>query len=168
MRKRLLALLLAATALTAAGVAYSSATPDGLPNHDVVFGGGKFDFPGTTLVRNFGVTARRDGERGEGTLQYQRFRVEITCVRIDGNAAVIGGILRASPDGAGLGIPASMYFVDNGPAVGQNVGGDMVSALDLFGPGENAGALPGTCPAADPSLATQPLYSGDIVVHAGQ
>lgn len=165
MKQKAFALLLFAAALTVAGVAHSSATPDGLPKHDAVFGGGKFDFP-SGGVRNFSLTSRRDGERGEGTLQYQQFRIEVTCVRIDGNAAVIGGILRSSPDGSNLGAPASMYLVDNGSPVGQNVGGDMVSPVQLFGPGEDAGALPTTCPAVDASQATQLLYAGDVTVHA--
>jgi hypothetical protein len=167
MKRNGFALLLFAAALTLAGVAYSSATPDGLPKHDAVFGGGKFDFP-TGGVRNFGLTARRDGERGAGTLQYQNFRIEVTCVRIDGNAAVIGGIVRDAPDGSFRGAPASMHLVDNGSPVGQNVGGDMVSTVNVFGPSEDAGALPNTCPTVDAAQATQPLYAGDVTVHAGQ
>jgi len=167
MKRRVLLLSAVAGMLGGATVAHSTTAPTGLPNHDAIFGGGKFDFPGTTLVRNFSLTARRDGERGEGTLQYQRFTVEVTCVRIDGNAGVIGGILRSSPGGM-VGGPAAMYFVDNGEPVGAAVGGDAVSALILIGPGEDPGGLPSSCPAVDRSQATQPLYAGDVVVHAGQ
>lgn len=171
MKVRVTALLLVVAALTAAGITYATTAPSGLPRQDVVFGGGKFDFPDPAApirVRNFGLTARRDGKRGEGTLQYLRFLVEVTCVRIDGNAAVIGGIERSFAGQAVDPVPAAMYLVDNGPPVGDNVGGDTVSPLMLFGPDEDHGGLPKTCPAADASQATQLLYAGDITVHAGK
>jgi hypothetical protein len=135
--------------------------PDGLPKGDAVFGGGHFTF---VTPRSFSLTAAG----GTGTLQYGLFtiRAEITCLNVAGNAAVAGGIIRESAETSFVGDPVKMYFVDNGPPVNQAVGGDTVSPIFIFGPGDDAGGLPKVCPAVDATQATVALDAGDIVVHA--
>ena len=162
MRVRATALLLVVAALSAAGIAYSGATPTGLPKNDAVFGGGQFPFP-TGGVRNFSLTAAG----AEGTLQYStaRIRVGITCSRIVGNTAVVGGIIRDSTAASLIGLVAKMYLVDNGPPTGAGVGGDAVSPLEVFAADEDTGGLPKLCPAFDASQATQTVTEGDVSVH---
>jgi hypothetical protein len=135
--------------------------PDGLPKGDAVFGGGHFTF---ISPRSFSLTATD----GTGTLQYgvATIRAEITCLNVAGNAGVVGGIIRNSAEASLVGDPVSMYFVDNGPPVSQAVGGDTVSPIFIFGPGDDAGGLPKVCPAVDATQATVALDAGDILVNA--
>jgi hypothetical protein len=154
--------LLIAAVLTTAGIAYSAQPPTGLPKRDAIFGGGQFPFiSGGT--RNVSLTAADD----EGTLQYSTasIRVEITCSRVAGNVAVLGGVVRSATDASAVGLIATMYLLDNGPPEGEAVGGDTVSPLLVSDPDEDVGGLPKVCPAIDSSQATQPLTAGDIVVH---
>src|SRR5438128_2341829 len=121
--------LVVVAALAAVGVGYAATSPDGLPRHDSVFGGGHFAF-GTG--RSFSLTA----SEGTGTLNYgvARIRAEITCLTVTGNTAVVGGVIRDSTDESFVGDPVLMYFVDNGPPNRTDVGGDTVSPLNVFGP----------------------------------
>lgn len=158
MKGRVAALFLVA-ALCVGGIAYSATSPNGLPRGDAVFGGGSFTF---FAGHHFSLTA----SGGTGTLQYGRFRLEVTCMQVAGNAAVVGGILRETPDGSGTGGLAFMHFVDNGPSSGPTVGGDTVSPLNLVGPGEDGGGLPKVCPPVDATQAAYALEAGDILVNA--
>jgi len=160
MRGKAAALGLLVAALCTAGIAYAAGLPDGLPKGDTVFGGGHFTF---VTGRSFSLSA----SNGAGTLQYgvATIRAEITCLNVAGNAAVVGGVIRDAADASLVGDPVRMYFVDNGPPVGQDVGGDTVSPIQIFAPGENAGGLPKTCPVVDPTQATLALDAGDVLVH---
>jgi len=165
------AALLAAAAVSAAGIAYAAITaptessaaiqykapPTGFPNANTVFGGGHFTFIND---HNFSVTATN----GSGTLVYSVDAViaQITCLNVAGNVAVVAGTIVSTADGSNVGTPIEMYFEDNGQPHGSSVGGDVVSPLELLD------SAPKTCPAADISNAPEmdALDAGDITVHA--
>ena len=172
--------LTALVALIGAGVAYAATSPSAkLQKQDRLYGGGQFGpgcFPNSTLCfahpRNVSVDAHADGSDGDavGNFNYGApggagtldDRDRVTCVRIEGNHAAIGGLTNA-----GLGFV--WYAVDRGgPATGDR---DLASPeyLDsLEAPVWPAG-FPNVCPSpvtGAPGL--EPIYqeahSGDIVV----
>jgi hypothetical protein len=164
------AALLAAAAVSAAGIAYAAITaptessaaiqyktPTAFPNADTVFGGGHFTFFND---HNFSVTATN----GSGTLVYSVDAVvaQITCLNVSGKVAVVAGTIVSTADGSNVGTPIEMYFEDNGQPHGTTVGGDVVSPLELLD------SAPKTCPAANISNAPvlDALDAGDITVHA--
>ena len=163
--KKLAALLAVAVVAVsvAAGIASSAKKPKpGFPpNKDMVFGGGHFVF--SNVSHSFSVS----DTNGNGTLVYS---ADSIIARLDlpgrcpGNVAVIGGVISSTADGANVGAPIDMYFVDNGQPNGSTLGGDEVSPILINPPGP----APSTCPAADASQAPvlDTLDAGDIAVHA--
>ena len=166
-------------ALAGAGAAYSAVAPRHLfRGQDRVYGGGQFGpgcfSDGVTCFanpRNFAVDAHGidNAARGEGTYGTPGIGNNVRsvrCLRVDGSAAVVGGIVRRGPN-AGFGYV--QYFVDRGgPGLGDR---DLVSPT-LIDP-LDAAAWPARFPNVCPSPTEIPgggapmyreLDEGDIVV----
>lgn len=153
-------------ALVAAGVAYSAASPSAkLQKQDRVYGGGQFG-PGcsTCTARNLAIDAHAQGDGSEavgdstygGTGGLLEQRRSVTCVRVEGNHAVIGGIVES---GSGAGDSYFQYFIDRGGPASAAGSRDLVS-LSFESSTESAG-----CPSP---TSTDPGYfeldEGDVVV----
>jgi hypothetical protein len=96
------------------------------------------------------------------------FAGRVTCTTIDGNRAVIGGMLTRQPGSAGpVDTPFVIYVEDNG-APGSSMP-DQISALAIFPAGDPGLAdmparFPAVCPTARSIYGYAPLTSGDITV----
>jgi len=171
----------ALVALVAAGVAYSAASPAAkLQKQDRVYGGGQFG-PGCAAqciasARNFALDAHAEGDGNEavGTSTYGgtggalEQRRSVTCVRVEGSHAVIGGVVESGSDAGNWYV---QYFVDRGgPAAGPG-SRDLISLSfqdAATAPGWPVG-FPATCPSAtDGFPGAEPAYleldEGDLVV----
>ena len=169
-------------ALVCVGVAYSAASPSAkLQKQDRLYGGGQFG-PGCftpdfciATARNFAVDAHAQGDdsAGRGNSTYggtggalEQYR-SVTCLRVEGNRAVIGGVVKSGSD---AGFWYAQYFVDRGgPAAGS-------SSRDLASPSfqdsPDASGWPDGFPYNCPSPTTgfpgaEPVYleidEGDVV-----
>ena len=171
---------MALVALVGAGVAYSAASPSAkLQKQDRVYGGGQFGpgcFSNSSLCfarpRNFAVDAHAQGDGSEavGNSTYgipgigESYRT-VTCLRVEGNKAAVGGIIES-----GGGVSWYLfYFVDRG---GPGLG-DRDLASPSFEDPANSPNWPAGFPYSCPSPSTgfpgaEPIYlevhSGDIVV----
>jgi len=159
----------ALVALFAAGVAYSAASPSAkLQKQDRVYGGGQFG-PGCATdcigtARNLAVDAHAQGDGSDaagnstyggtgGSLEQRR---SVTCVRVEGNHAVIGGIVESGSD---AGYWYVQYLVDRGGPASTAGSRDLVS-LSFQNPSTSPG-----CPSpTDPEVAYLELDEGDVVV----
>lgn len=180
MRKFLLYALPLAV-LVSAGVAYSAASPrPKLQRQDRVYGGGQFGpgcFANSTLCfarpRNFAVDgqAQRNGAHAVGDTTYgtpgaAESSRSITCLRVEGNKAAIGGIIKS---GANAGFWYAQYFVDRGgPGVGDRDLASPTFVDPANSPNWPAG-FPYRCPSPTTGFpAGEPIYlgvhSGDVVV----
>jgi hypothetical protein len=170
-------------ALAGAGAAYSAITPrHQFRGQDRVYGGGQFGpgcFSNSDVCfanpRNLAVDAHGVGSVARGDATYgtpglgQTYR-SVTCLRVDGNAAVVGGLITR---GANAGFGYVQYFVDRGgPGLGDR---DLVSPM-LIDP-LDAATWPAPFPDVCPSLTEIPgggapmyreLDEGDIVVRNAQ
>jgi hypothetical protein len=92
------------------------------------------------------------------------FAGAVTCLRVSGNQASVGGILTRTPDGSGIGAPFLVYVLDNGRP-GATLS-DGISPFEIFGPGETTPAVgfPYSCPPASSPLGYYSLTSGDVIV----
>ena len=181
-RKVLLASL-AVLALIPAGLAYSSVKPGSkqlrLPTAHVYggghFGPGCFDGPGNLCFakpRDFSIDAHRIAGIVTGTLNYGfgllLIRGQITCMTVVGNRAAVGGIVRSTGDGSGIGAPFIFQVVDNRPYNGSSA--DSSSAVYLLDPGDTfpgePAGFPYVCPSSPASwYGYQDLSGGDVVVN---
>ncbi|MEX2210590.1 MAG: hypothetical protein WD689_02335 [Gaiellaceae bacterium] len=120
---------LASSIVIAVGAAPATSAP---PVGDRVFGGGHRI--GTGIVQAyFGVSARTDGSGARGNYAATfvidlggvplvlSTAVEVTCLAVDGNRAVVGGVFRA-PDASPELQHAFVWLEDNG-ATGDRVSG---------------------------------------------
>lgn len=170
-------------ALVAAGVAYSAASPSAnLRKQDRVYGGGHISpgcFTNSDLCfeggRNFAVDvhAEGDGREAAGNSTYGapgafESHRSITCMRVNGSSAVVGGIIESGTNSM-PGYWYVQYYVDRGgPALGNR---DLVSPQfsDAAGsPGWPVG-FPYTCPSPTTGFpGAAPVYrevdGGDVVV----
>ncbi|HEU5280230.1 MAG TPA: hypothetical protein VFU26_15175 [Gaiellaceae bacterium] len=174
--------LVTLAALVGAGVAYSAVSPSTkLQKQDRVYGGGQFGpgcFSNSTLCfanpRNFAVDAHAEGDGSEtaGNSTYgtpgftENFR-SVRCLRVEGNRAVIGGVIES---GANAGFGYVEYFVDRG---GPGLGDRDLASPSLLDPLDSLGwpaGFPSTCPSPTSGwpAAGPPVYlevdEGDIVV----
>ena len=169
--KVVLALIFVA-GLAGMGSALSARRSGGPAKGDYAVGGGRFGpgcFTGGVCFakpRDFSVDAHADRKdkhvsgrlfygNNEGALSVA---VDVTCLRLSGNRAVVGGI-----DQFGNG--ATMFLIDNGPP-GPGAR-DLASPLDvdtLDAPQWPAG-FPYVCPSLDGNAAGyQEVHSGDVQV----
>jgi hypothetical protein len=184
--KKLVLCVLALVALVGAGAAYTAASPSAkLQKQDRVYGGGQYG-PGCfsdtdfcyAFPRNIAVDAHAEGNGAEASgnetyghpdVPQASRRMKVTCLRVEGNKAAVGGIIEEGPD---AGFWYVRYLVDRGGPGGTTR--DLASPLDVDVAGSPYWAgIPGF-PYACPSPATgvpnggPPIYreldEGDIVV----
>jgi hypothetical protein len=175
--------LTALLALAGASVAHSAASPGAkLHKQDRVYGGGQFGpgcFGGSIIcfanARNLAVDAHAegDGSAAAGNSTYAApagldSSRSVTCLRVDGNHAVIGGVIET---GANAGYWFAQYFVDRGGPAATSGNRDLASPS--FNDAASAPGWPAGFPAVCPSPTTgfsgaDPVYmeldEGDIVV----
>src|SRR6266700_507565 len=137
--------------LAGAGVAYTATSPSAkLAKQDRLYGGGQFG-PGcvsnSTVCfsnpRNFAVDAHAQGDGTDGTPGISESTRSVTCLRVEGNAAAIGGVILS---GADAGFWYAQYFVDRGgPGFGDR---DLASPsfVDAPGAADWPDGFPYTCP----------------------
>jgi hypothetical protein len=165
----------AVAALAASGAAYSSLAAGGPSDDPFVVGGGRLGpgtFPGgfTILSRDFSVDAHveKKGQKVTGLFSTGRngissSQTNVTCVSIDGNQAVVGGV-----DNFGSG--RVVFLIDNGPpsrAVRDQSSPNFVDPVDS--PNWPIG-FPYVCPAPNSGFNQQgylDVHSGDIVISDG-
>lgn len=178
-----LALVAAAVALAVAGVAYSTAGPNGqLVNQDRLYGGGGTDpgcfVPDIGFCRGLPSDISLDAHAtGNDTAAYgdvtgrSGAHNQVTCLAVDGRNAVVGTRILADGNPDHVGWVTATYYVDNGP--GQL---DFVSPTYTGpdGPGDWPAGFPYVCPSPDTSAPAFglfrsfiPLARGDIVVQDG-
>ena len=176
---RRMLLLAASLLLVGGGVAYTAESPGAkLARQDRVWGGGQFG-PGCSVTdstfcfgdpRNLAVDAHAGGNGSEavGSSAYggQTART-VTCVRVNGSRAVIGGVVES---GAGTGGWYVQYFVDQGTTSLATPSHDLVSA-SIIGPANDPSfpiGFPYVCPAVDGTPTLPAFYftlsAGDINV----
>jgi len=180
MKKLFLVPLAAAAVLAGALFAVGGGASDGRPFDQVASSGGPYQFAVGGAERTADVFAERhvafsahsgpDGTSGEFTSHRQlppgsgpgpvlTFTGEVTCLRIDGNRAVIGGIIRHSLFAANEG---TMFFAaveDNG-----NPSDPVPDRVSAYFVGVPPGTL--TCDGATDLYATlAPVESGDVQVN---
>lgn len=180
--RRLMFLAVALMAVVGAGVAYAAATPSAkLEKQDRVWGGGYVapdtcspNVPGFCPpgARNYAIDAHAEGDGSEavGTTAFNNFTsVTVTCLRVDGDTATVGGVVAeaAAGSGANPGDYFLQHFVDRGtssPAAQR----DFASGVHFGAPTSAWPGFPNVCPPADESSAFGPAYlplaGGDITV----
>jgi hypothetical protein len=169
-------------ALAAAGVAYSAASPTArLQKQDRAYGGGQFG-PGCftpTLCfansRNLALDAHAQGDGSEAvgdstygaSAGFEAHR-SVTCLRVDGNRAVIGGVIESGPDAGNLYV---QYFVDRGGPGAASGNRDLASPSfeDTYPASIWPAGFPQTCPSPTVGFpGAEPAYlevdEGDVVV----
>ncbi len=170
-------------ALAGASVAYSAMSPSAkLQKQDRVYGGGQFGpgcFTSTFCFgnpRNVAVDAHAQGDGSEavGNSDYGlpgRFASyeSITCLRVDGNHAAIGGVIDS---GANTGDWFVQYFVDRGGPAALPGDRDLASPQFTDVPSSPTwpAGFPYTCPSPTTGFpGAEPIYlevdEGDLVVH---
>jgi hypothetical protein len=183
--RKLLLLFVAAAALagTGAGIAGSSAGPnDQLAGQVRIYGGGEFGpgcFTGDTGLcfpdkRSLAVDAHVDGNgngAAYGSLEYGSpgktdTLVRITCVNVNGNSAILGGIVTESWNPAFVGLAVIYYVVDNGSVDSATPDQASPANLDPIGAADWPADFPYTCPSTPPPAAPAVYQDlrGDIVV----
>jgi hypothetical protein len=179
--KRVVLSGLALVALATAGIAYSATSPGAkLAKQDRLYGGGQFGpgcFSNSSVCfsnpRNFAVDAHAQGDGTEavgdgtyGTPGSNESTRSVTCLRVEGNAAAIGGVILS---GANAGFWYAQYFVDRGgPGLGDR---DLASPsfVDPPGAADWPDGFPYTCPSPATGFpAGPPIFlevdEGDLVV----
>ena len=174
--KKVLVVLAVLGALVGSGAAYSSLASGGPSEDPFVVGGGRLGpgtFPGgfTILSRDFSVDAHveKKGQKVTGLFITGRngisgSQTNVTCVSIDGNQAVVGGVDSAT------GIGRVVFLIDNGPpssAVRDQSSPNFVDPVDSpnwpFG-------FPYVCPTPNSGFNQEgylDVHSGDIVISEG-
>lgn len=169
MKRRVLLLAAIVALIAGAGIAYAAGSGGGLPGGEpAVWGGGQFFFAQYGVTRDFSVVATPDG----GKYVYGRFGLgansgvgPVTCMRVSGNHAVIGGPGVNSP------YPFIAFMTDNGNLAATP---DQVSPIYLLETSDIEAHwsgvtkyFPYVCPpfsAMANDVTMYDLTSGDIVV----
>jgi len=183
--KLALTLVLATGALAAAGYGYSSDGPNAqLVGQDRVWGGGGTEpgcfVPDIGFCRpsptNFAIDAHATGtgQAAYGDRVGFNAHDQITCLAVDGQNAVVGGIITAAPaQPSVVGDLIAEFYVDNGTL---ESGGDLISPLYIFDPNTDPlpPGFPNVCPSPDtgaPAFGMVrsfiPISRGDIIVQDG-
>jgi hypothetical protein len=183
--RKLMFVAVALVAVVGASVAYSAASPSAkLKKQDRVWGGG-YVAPSTCSIneptfcpppaRNYAVDAHAEGDgsgaNGSAALN-NATAITVTCVRVDGHAASVGGVIDATAPGASFspGDYFLEYFADRGTSSSASQR-DLASGIVAFSPTEPwPEGFPNVCPPVDGSAPGFPafyleLLGGDINVH---
>jgi hypothetical protein len=160
-----------------AGVAWSSHAPESTDPRDGAWGGGRFEFVPGGLYRDFSLSATEGRFGGaDGTFVYGRngvgltSRLEVQCVNVSGNRAVVAGTIRESSNASFVGLTASSWLIDNGDTTSTTR--DQESGIFINNP-EDEAAFPDGYPRVCPSATEAPWGAvqfldvtwGDLVVH---
>jgi hypothetical protein len=181
--KRTMLFVVAAMLVVGGGVAYSAMSPTAkLAKQDRIWGGGQFG-PGCDVgtgticipnARDLSVDAHADADGSEavGNSSYRNFtRRSVTCLGIDGNHAVIGGIIITHTLFGGadvFGWYYVQYFVDRGDTVDANI--PDLASFTIFGPPTDPTfpvGFPDVCPSATGTVDLPAVYwemTGDIAI----
>ena len=163
-------------AATGAAIAHSTAGPNGqLAAQDRLWGGGGTEpgcfVPDIGFCRvgptNFALDAHAtgSGNAASGDRVGAGLQEEVTCLKVDGRNAVVGGIVRSNPaNPSGVGDLFLQFFVDNGSTPGQ----DLVSPF-YTGPGPSGWpqGFPYVCPSPDTGVPALGLFRSFIPVSRG-
>ena len=173
----------ALAALVAAGVAYSAASPSAkLHKQDRLYGGGQFG-PGCFTpticfenARNLALDAHAQGDGSESvgnstyggpSSSFEQSR-SVTCLRVEGDHAVIGGIVES---GSSAGFWYVQYFVDRGGPAASSGSRDEASPSFTDEPTSTdwPAGFPYTCPSPTAGFpGSEPVYleldEGDLVI----
>jgi hypothetical protein len=172
-----------------ATIAHSTGGPnEQLVSQDRVYGGGGTDAgacfdPDIGFCRKFatnlGIDAHASGSDEEaygdvsgGAVGFAESHGQITCLRVHGHNAVVGGITVSSSDPSAVGLAFITWYVDRGtPAFGDR---DQESPTYSIARGTGPPGFPYACPSPDAGLPTLdlfrsfvPIAEGDIVVQDG-
>jgi hypothetical protein len=152
--KKVLALVVAVVALSAAGIAYAALSPQGgtFQSGTVAFGGGHALILGTDKTFSFYAKS------GHGTFDRNGTVVGFSCETIVGNAAVLGGAWTVKGENF------MVEVVDNGPPSGTGApAGDQISTDEI-----GSGKAPKVCPAPSDfhPFELDTVDAGDITVHS--
>jgi hypothetical protein len=184
--KRALPLVLSlGLVLAVAGYAYSSGGPNAqLVGQDRIWGGGGTE-PGCfvpdigfcrPVPTNFAIDAHATGtgQAAYGDMVVANTQVQITCLAVDGQNAVVGGVITASPARPEfVGDFIAQFYVDNGTL---ESGGDLQSPFYVLEPNTDTlpAGFPNVCPSPDtgaPAFGLVrsfiPISRGDIIVQDG-
>lgn len=180
--RKLMFVAVALTAVVGAGVAYSASSPSAkLQKQDRVWGGG-YVAPGTCSIndptfcppgaRHYAVDAHAEGDGG-GAVGTSAFNgatsIDVTCLRVDGDTATVGGVIgEAVPGAFSPGDYFLQYFVDRGtssPAAQR----DLATGIFAYPPNaEWPEGFPNVCPPAGAAPGFPAIYlellGGDINV----
>jgi hypothetical protein len=176
MKKRVLLLAAIVALIAGAGIAYAASSGGGLPGGEpAVWGGGHFtnSVGGQDYERDFSIVATPDG--GEWlygvTGQVMYFDVRVTCMKVSGHNAVIGGIIRDAQNPDLVGIRTLWYATDNGKLATTPDQVSSLFALTASDIADHYGGVskyfPYVCPpfsAMSSDVSMFDLTSGDIVV----
>ncbi len=173
MKRTLLVVGVAAGALAAAGVAWSSGALGGGPAQIRVYGGGQVATP-TAIPRTISLDANASpqGLEAYGSLRYAGappgFRGDVTCLSVAGNTALVGGFIREGPPNF-VGLDFLYAVTDNGP---PGSGADQAGFINI-GPELDTPPYPSlpadfprTCPTAAGAQANLGAYTltGDVSI----
>jgi hypothetical protein len=175
--------VIAFAALAAAGgIAYSSGNPGAPAGQNRVYGGGRICVnESCTNIRDFSVDVHANpaahtvvGDFAtardiDGVVVTAVDSADITCTKVEGKKAVIGGIVRTGSPPQVIGVAFVMYFVDNGPP--SSPVDDIATPPFFVDPGDpfpgQPEEFPWVCPASvdvfNPAL-NRDLQSGDVAV----
>ena len=178
--KRIALALVAAAALAGAGMAISSGGPnEKLASQSRAYGGGQFYPFGGVVTRAFALDAHVDGGgngAAYGTWDYGpptgpwHVRGDVTCMKVDGNVAIVGGWVKDSERSDLQGLAFLTYVRDNGT---PGDGAQDEASVSWFGGtsgtnGDFPTSFPQTCPAGVNSFTDEPAIwfplTGDVVV----
>jgi hypothetical protein len=175
--KRMLVLAAFVAVLAGAGIAYAATSGGGLPGGEpAVWGGGHFDpyFEGYgQLPRDFSIVATPDGGKWVYGVNGSGPRIvgPVTCMRVSGNHAVFGGIIREDPYNAEyVGYLFIGYMTDNGrlaETTPDQVSANFVMEKPDIGWGGITKSFPYVCPAfsaMSSDVQMWDLTGGDLVV----
>jgi hypothetical protein len=173
MKKRVLLLAAIVALIAGAGIAYAAGSGGGLPGGEpAVWGGGHFYFTQYDVTRDFSIVATPDGGKWIYGIDGSGPRIvgAVKCMRVSGNNAVIGGIIREAPySPENVGLTFLWYVTDNGmlgaTALDQTSAGYVSPESEGFG--GTTKYFPYVCPPFSAKPGDTPMYDltgGDIVV----
>jgi len=175
---------LAGPSASSAQYQYGGAGHAGGPAQDNVYGGGRYGAATTNGSRPFFVSLREFsidahanpvgggaygtvaiGNPNNGNLTLEG---EITCLEVEGNAAVAGGYVRENVNPDFIGFAFFVYFQDFGRAGSGTLDRGTATFLDRLDSPDLPKGFPKKCAPVDNDafgLGFVPFVAGDVVVH---